>query len=195
MYTDISKQRSAQPARNQRLKRGEQAPAIIIKNISGAQIKVPDSYWSITHIQFLRFAGCPVCNLLLQNYIRRIGELAAAGIREVVFFYSEAKFIEDYYQKLPLDLIADPKRSIYKKYAVEKSPWAILSPQAWPSLLRGYKLKAAGKIDSTPFGLPAEFLIAPDGRIIDCHYGSHSSDQWSVDDVLKIAQQQNLNKV
>jgi len=195
MNTDLAKSEVYQPSSNQRLKPGDRAPAIIAQSISGAQIKVPDSDWNITHIQFLRFAGCPVCNLLLQNYIRRINEIRAANIREVVFFYSEAKFVEDYYQQLPLDLIADPNRSIYKKYAVERSLWSIFSPQAWPNLLKGYKLKAAGKIDSTPFGQPAEFLVAPDGRIIDCHYGSHSSDQWSVDDILKIARQQDLNKV
>jgi hypothetical protein len=35
--------------------------------------------------------------------------------------------------------------------------------------------------------LPAEFLIAADSTIIGSHYGTHSSDQWTVDDVLAIA--------
>ncbi len=62
-----------------------------------------------------------------------------------------------------------------------------MSPLALANLIRGYRLKAAGKQDSTPFGLPAEFLIDASRRIIASHYGEHSSDQWSVDEVIQIA--------
>jgi hypothetical protein len=37
------------------------------------------------------------------------------------------------------------------------------------------------------FGLPADFLIASDGRVIASHYGEYVDDQWSVDDVLELA--------
>jgi hypothetical protein len=33
-------------------------------------------------------------------------------------------------------------------------------------------------------GLPADFLIATDGRVLACKYGSHAFDQWSVDEIL-----------
>ncbi|MBW8707046.1 hypothetical protein MBT84_46190 [Streptomyces sp. MBT84] len=36
------------------------------------------------------FAGCPVCDLHLHSVARRHPEIAAAGIREVVVFYSPA---------------------------------------------------------------------------------------------------------
>jgi hypothetical protein len=32
--------------------------------------------------------------------------------------------------------------------------------------------------------LPADLLIANDGRLIACHYGEHVYDQWSVDALL-----------
>jgi hypothetical protein len=34
------------------------------------------------------------------------------------------------------------------------------------------------------FGLPADLLIAPDGRVVATHYGRHAYDQWSVDELL-----------
>jgi len=34
-------------------------------------------------------------------------------------------------------------------------------------------------------GLPADFLIAPEGRIIASKYGVHAFDQWSVDEVIQ----------
>lgn len=37
------------------------------------------------------------------------------------------------------------------------------------------------------FGLPGDFLIAPDGRILAAKYGEHADDQWSVDEVLEHA--------
>jgi hypothetical protein len=41
-----------------------------------------------THLQFRRFAGCPICSLHLQSVAARHREIAAAGIREVVLFHS-----------------------------------------------------------------------------------------------------------
>jgi len=83
-------------------------------------------------------------------------------------------------------MIADPRREIYSRYRIEKSPWAIFSPRAWPDLVKGYRLKRAGEIDSTTFGLPADFLIDHTGRIVRCAYGAHSSDQWSVDYLITL---------
>ena len=39
------------------------------------------------------------------------------------------------------------------------------------------------------FGLPADFLIAPDGRVPARKYGIHADDQWSVEAVLTLARE------
>jgi hypothetical protein len=36
------------------------------------------------------------------------------------------------------------------------------------------------------YGLPADFLVAPDGLIVACKYGEHAYDQWSVDELLAL---------
>ena len=41
-------------------------------------------------------------------------------------------------------------------------------------------------------GLPADFLIGPDGLLLDVHYGTHADDQWSVDFVLERARAERL---
>lgn len=173
---------------NKRLREGDLAPPIHATSVHGSEVLVPGRWSGFTHVQFLRFAGCPVCNLHLQAFIQRNAELHAAGIREVVLFHSEANFIDDYYGELPFAMIADPRREIYAQYGIETSLWALLNPGAWPGLVKGYRLKKAGKIDSTTLGLPADFLIDSTGRILRCAYGAHSSDQWSVDDVLAMPQ-------
>jgi peroxiredoxin len=171
---------------NKRLTVGDLAPPIRAIDVRGSDVIVPGRWSGLTHVQFLRFAGCPVCNLHLQEFIERNAELSAAGIREIILFHSDANFIDDYYGELPFDMIADPQRETYVQYRIEKSPWAILSPGAWPGLVKAYRLKKAGKIDSTTFGLPADFLIDSSGRIVHCNYGADSSDQWSVDHVLML---------
>jgi hypothetical protein len=36
-------------------------------------------------------------------------------------------------------------------------------------------------------GLPADFLIGSDGRVLAAKFGRHADDQWSVDELLDLA--------
>ncbi|XXY38586.1 hypothetical protein WMF04_48755 [Sorangium sp. So ce260] len=36
-------------------------------------------------------------------------------------------------------------------------------------------------------GLPADLLIASDGRVLAAKYGEHVDDQWSVDELVTLA--------
>jgi hypothetical protein len=35
--------------------------------------------------------------------------------------------------------------------------------------------------------MPADFLIASDGAVVARKYGKHADDQWSVDELLRLA--------
>jgi hypothetical protein len=35
--------------------------------------------------------------------------------------------------------------------------------------------------------MPADFLIATDGAVVARKYGEHADDQWSVDELLRLA--------
>ena len=61
-----------------------------LQTINGETVYLPDAK-QLIHLQLRRFAGCPVCNLHLQSIVRRHAEIAAAGIREVVVFHSQAE--------------------------------------------------------------------------------------------------------
>ena len=39
-------------------------------------------------------------------------------------------------------------------------------------------------------GLPGDFLIASDGRVVASKYGAHAFDQWTVNEVLELAKGQ-----
>jgi peroxiredoxin len=165
--------------------------------VSGDQVAVPDPD-RLIHLQFRRFAGCPVCNLHLRSVVRRHGEIEAAGVREVVVFHSPTEELLPHTTDLPFAVVADPARRLYAEFGVERSPRALLSPRAWGPIVRAVlsgALEVARRREHLPatsphggrLGLPADFLIAPDGRVLATQYGEHVYDQWSVDELLELA--------
>lgn len=161
--------------------------------ISGESVGVPGR--SLTHLQLRRFAGCPVCALHLRSIVGRHAELLEAGIREVVVFHSPAEELRVYAGDLPFPVIADPKKKLYAKLGAEVGARALLDPRAWlpivwavVSTAWGILWKRAPSPPTSPYGgrlgLPAEFLIASDGRVLAAKYGTHVYDQWSVDELL-----------
>lgn len=175
----------------------------VLQDVSGRFIAIPQAAGpgepALVHLQFRRFAGCPVCNLHLRSFARRHRELEAAGVHEVVLFHSPADELRPHTPDLPFAVVADPDKRLYAEFGVEASPRALLDPRAWLPILRAIAWATVGILTGTVrapssnpqggrLGLPADFLIAPDGprngRVLACKYGAHVDDQWSVDEVL-----------
>jgi peroxiredoxin len=165
--------------------------------ISGESVSVPDA-GQLVHLELRRFAGCPICNLHLRSVVMRKDELAAAGVKEVVVFHSTEEEMRKYQSELPFAVIADPEKKLYAEFGVEKSPRAVLNPRVWPSIFRAIgrtvgqvvrrKEKAPPVVhENGSLGLPGDFLIGSDGRVIASKYGTHAYDQWTVDEVLELA--------
>lgn len=156
--------------------------------ISGERVRIPDADRRV-HLQLRRFAGCPICSLHLRSVVQRHDDIEAAGIREVVVFHSpRAQLLSQ--PDLPFAVVADPDKDLYLEFAVEPSIRSLLDPRTWPALVWGALRKGRPPpfpLHNGPFGLPAEFLIASDGRVLARKYGVHADDQWSVDDLLHLA--------
>ena len=169
---------------------GQLFPRLQVKNIHGIEVSIPGSEPS-THLQFRRFAGCPVCNTHLQSFIARHQEIIEAGIREVVVFHSSDAELLPYQGRFPFDVIGDPTKALYRTYGVESSISALLSPKAWAASLKGILRKDKPEMKGMPnggfLGLPAEFLISSDGSVRAVHYGAHAYDQWTVDELLGLS--------
>ncbi|MDH2389258.1 peroxiredoxin-like family protein [Streptomyces sp. HNM0663] len=170
-----------------RLTPGDAVAPRILTTITSERLRVPDPA-ALVHLQFRRFAGCPVCNLHLRSVARRHQEIRAAGIREVAVFHSTAESMLPHQGDLPFPAVADPGKSLYAAFGVESSPRALLDPRAWPAFFR----VAFTRMPSAPgpggaLGLPADFLIGPDGLIREVKYGRRADDQWPVDELLSLA--------
>src|SRR5438128_7129939 len=171
---------------NMKFKPGDIVPATILESVTGEPINLPDAS-RLVHLQFRRFVDCPICNTHIAELCGRAGDIEAAGIKEVIVFHSSAKSIRSYQKDVPFVLVGDPKKALYKEFGVETS-LRFISPKALGAAMRGmahghFGLRLAGG----PFGLPADFLIAPSGRIKAAKYGTHAYDQWSVDELIALA--------
>lgn len=182
--------------------RGQLTPGSVVSprelaTVAGPPVAVPAPD-ALIHLQFRRFAGCPVCNLHLRSVVRRHAEIEAAGVREVVVFHSPAQELVKHTADLPFAVVADPAKRLYTEFGVESSLRSLLSPRAWwPvtravlrgtwEVLRGREHSPAARQPGGRLGLPADFLIADDGRLLAVRYGTHAYDQWSVDELLELA--------
>lgn len=180
-----------------RLAVGHQLPFGMFTTMHGSLVTIGSDPRPV-HIQFRRFAGCPVCSLHLRSFVRRRHEIDRA-VREIVLFHSSRDELQRHAADLPFAVIADPDKQIYAAFGVEADPRALSDPRAWrtiikavlaalPAVLIGRKPLPPLVPEGGRFGLPADFLVAADGRILALKYGEHADDQWSVDDVLSLAE-------
>lgn len=183
-------------AETTRLKAGDRAPLVSFASIANGRIRAEDDDRPL-HLQFRRFAGCPICHLHLHSFLRRASELDRR-VREVVFFHSSVEELRPHLAHLPALTIADPDKRIYRAFGVEAHPRALLHPKAISAALlssavasyrivRGRQALPARSPQGGRLGLPADFLVSRTGIILACRYGRHADDQWSVDDVLELA--------
>lgn len=169
------------------LKPGDVVPPRELATFDDRIVHIPEA-GRIVHLQFRRFAGCPVCKLHLRTIAGRIAHLEAAGIREIAVFHSSAGALRRHGIRLPFAVIADPEEALYRAFGVRKSLRAVLDPRAWAAIAKGLSAFGPGKeADESALGLPADFLIAPDGRLIACKYGKHADDHLSVDELIALA--------
>lgn len=165
--------------------------------VDGGEVALPDPVL-LTHLQFRRFAGCPVCNLHLRSMARRREEISGNGAREIVFFHAPASHLQRYTADVPFALVGDPEKVTYREFGVEAARRALLDPRVWPTILRsvaasvgevlrgGKPMPPSSTAHGGRIGLPADFLIASDGTVLAAKYGEHAGDQWSVDELLRL---------
>ena len=196
---------SATAAWTARIRPGAVIKGRVFTAVDGAEVAVPDPA-GLTHLQFRRFAGCPICNLHLRSLVRREKELVASGVREVAFFHAPPDELRRYVADVPFALVGDPEKLTYREFGVEAAPRALLDPRVWPTILHSVAVSLREVLrrgkpmppSRTPHaarrtphggrtGLPADFLIGPDGTVLAAKYGAHAGDQWSADEVLRLA--------
>lgn len=182
------------PSGAQRTRAGARVEPRQLATLSGATLSVPDPA-RLVHLQFRRFAGCPVCHLHLRSFARHERTIRDAGVLEVVVFHSTAHELQQHAGDLPFCVIADPNKALYREFGVESGARSLLDPRAWWPILRAVAHAIAPVVQGRArapslhprggrWGLPADFLLDTSGRVVACKYGAHADDHWSVDELL-----------
>src|ERR1700758_4164590 len=173
--------------------KGDKVKARTLTTIEGAGVAFPAAD-GLVHLQFRRFAGCPICSLHMHEVASRHNEIANAGVTEVVVFHSSAERLRRYVADLPFAVVADPDRKLYDEFGVHNSIRGMLNRNVARAVGRGMRQtrsarSVAGSLapSENHLGMPADFLIAPDGAVVAHKYGEHADDQWSVDELLRLA--------
>jgi len=171
-----------------KIKVGQRIDPFTVETITGGTQLIPDPTRPLTHLQFRRFAGCPICNFHLHEFSKNVDRINGAGIREVVFFHSSRDEMLKYQEKLPFKTVADPDKTYYKRFGVEASWRAPMHPKAmWASVKGALLGKMSVTMENGPLGLPADILIDAQGMVVAVKYGTHAYDQWDVSQVLAMA--------
>jgi len=162
-------------------------------DIHGNYFRLSDVRKKVIVLSFFRDASCPFCNVRVFEYTQKHKEWANAGIEVVAVFTSPSHKVRKFVDRNPRPFITfgDPKMEIYKKYYVEKSFLKLLLAVALhiPRFIKGWFV--GGRFN--PFNpqintVPADFIILPNGKIIDAWYGRDASEHIPLERIDRLAE-------
>ncbi len=129
---------------------------------------------------FLRYHGCPICQMEMANLKRDIELFNQKETRVFVFLQSATATLIPLLEEddWPFDIVCDPKGTIFKLYAVE--PGGIMKYLHPAGLTAAVKATFRGffhrKFEGTETQLPAAFIIKSDKTIKYVYYGKNIGD-------------------
>lgn len=165
-----------------RLQSGQLAPVFRVKDWQDKVIELQYPLQTRVLLCFFRYASCPLCNLRVQELIKENQRLRSCGISILAVFQSPPERIQHYVgqQEPPFPLIPDPKRELYRLYAVESS---------WTGFLRAWTVGITkvfravfgqgflpGTVEGELHRIPADFLIDVEGHLVEVYYGKDIGD-------------------
>jgi len=167
-----------------RLAEGQQAINFKVKD----NLSLEDYKGQKLLLAFFRYASCPLCNLRIDELIKKDPFFKEKGLKIIAVFQSPVESIREYVgkQDAPFPIVAAPNRDIYKLYGVETSVLgtlkALLKPAKFKDALdKGFK---PGKSEGAKTLIPADFLIDEDLNIIKAYYGKDIGDHMPIETII-----------
>jgi peroxiredoxin len=166
---------------NRRLTAGMKAPNFTYTTISGQSLDFyKTSRGKKAVLFFLRYAGCPICQMKIGEIMRDYDRLSAAGLAVFVVLQSDPASVKEGLAGgvPPFTIVCDPREKIFSLYGVAPgnlfqylAPSVIL--KAMKASRRGYK---HGKKEGQEMQLPAVFIVSPGEAITYAYYGKNIGD-------------------
>ena len=160
-------------------------------DINGNLFRLSDSK-KVVVLSFFRDASCPFCNVRVYEYTKKYKEWKKLGIEVIAVFTSPPDKVKKFVAKNPRPFITfgDPDLEIYNKYKVEKSFAKFLLGVVLhiPRFIKGWFVGGRFNPVNPHINLvPADFIILPNGRVIDAWYGHDISEHIPLQRIEKVA--------
>lgn len=154
---------------------GDQAPPFVVTDALGETAQLSDYKDSPVLLVFLRYSGCPLCNLTIHRLTMEYPMLLKSGCKVIAFVQSTAEDIKTNiygrHKNVPqFPIIPDPDRKFYDMYGVQNSAKiltkVITDVPYWMKSIFELGFKQT-KIDGDLLLVPATFLIGPDEQRLE----------------------------
>jgi peroxiredoxin len=164
----------------QRLGINQKMPKIRAKDIFGSDINLAEYTSGYSLLVFLRYSGCPWCNLAIHRLSIEYERLHKEHCNVVAFIQSDKQnVIKNIYDRHPLKpqfpIVADQEMKFYKQFGVDSSIIgsfaAITKLPYWLESVRKLGFRQT-KLDGNFFLVPAWFLVNnTTGKIVKSERG------------------------
>lgn len=168
---------------------GDDTPSFDLSAIDGRRVRLSDYAGGYVLVAFLRYAGCPWCNLAVHRLAVEQPLLKDTGCEIITFIQSPKESIETNimgrHKLTPrFPIIADPEMNIYEQFGVKPSVFSGLKHAIGnlPSWLQSVYKEGYNQtsVDGNLFLAPATFLVSSnDQKIIRIDYESDLYDHES----------------
>lgn len=163
-----------------RLRVGQAAKDFTTHDIQGRPVRLSNYAGQHILLTFVRYAGCAFCGLRIFYLTSRYAALQAQGLAIIAVTEStlEAVQTQKVLMDAPFPIIVDPQREFFHLYGIQTSVWGLIRGeiQHVRENIQARQQGLYGKITGNVFRMPADFLIAPNGRILIAHYGKDLGD-------------------
>lgn len=166
---------------NHKLNEGDTAPDFNAVDVLGKHIRLSDYKKHPLLLVFLRYAGCPWCNLAIHRLAMEYRMLKAEKCEVIAFIQStdeqvQKNIYERHEVKPTFSIIADHEKEFYTLYGIKSSKKAaiksIKSIPHWVHAVKDHGFKQT-EIDGDLFLVPAAFLISSrTQKIVKADYGT-----------------------
>jgi thioredoxin-dependent peroxiredoxin len=129
---------------------------------------------------FLRYAGCPICQMKIGDLLHDHAKFRAAGLEVYVVLQSDPSSVKEGItgSSAPFEIICDPREKIFALYGV--APGNIFQYLAPSVIMKAMKASRGGfrhgKKEGKEMQLPAVFVVNGEGKIDYAYYGKNIGD-------------------
>ena len=135
-----------------------------------------------TAVVFLRYFGCTLCQLDMQEYSKKYQEMTADGGQMLLVLQSDPEKIAAQItpETFPYEIICDPSQELYKSLEIAPAKSMAALGGDLKTVAKIGKATAAGfkhgEYEGEELQLPAAFVMTPDLTLTYAHYGKTAGD-------------------